>query len=377
MKQIQSNIENKINAYISDNKVTGMVCDHLLSNLNQDGDYWWYLEPDGDYELTGEDKDNVEYYIKAKHCRFVINGKDASFLTVEDAERLKGCRITTYYEGYGGQDGMDSFVVGDVVSELEYYRNLKEDCYPDGKYNNRAEYWESYMTKEQLDIHRDKMLLLREDGSNTFIYTYSDIFCCSDDDRWVYYVEVETNKSGIMERKQVEMIINSASDIIKRNGGSINIRKPKDSLFYYIGGLPVGDTVESYLTEAVWRELTTDSREDYMKWRNEHFTQIKSTVCFGPRGEYYTYADLFDGKVFAIGREEGNYAGGRICSIYNNGREMLVSVIERFSKSDDVMESSLYDQIKDIEVISNNEFESVMRNRERWPEEFDTWNWFN
>lgn len=309
--------------------------------------------------------------------RELVDSKIAQPLTIEKAKELKGKKIQTIFFGYKGHEDTDEFVIGEVMNELEYYRQLKEDCYPDGKFNNRAEYWESYMTEEQLDSHRDKMLLLREDGSNTFIYTYNDVFCCSDDDRWVFYVEVETNINGIMERNQVKKIIDSASDIIKRNGGFIKIPKPKDSMFYYIGGLPVGDSVEKYLTEAVWRELTTDSREDYMKWRNEHFTQIKSAVCLGPRGEYYTYADLFDGKIFAIGREEGNYAGGRICSIYNNGRDMLVSVIERFSKSDDVMESSLYDLIKDIDVISNNEFESVMRNRERWPEEFDTWNWFN
>lgn len=64
MKKIQSNIEEKINAYISDNKVTGMVCDHLLSNLNQDGDYWWYLEDDGDDKLTPEDREMVEDYIR-------------------------------------------------------------------------------------------------------------------------------------------------------------------------------------------------------------------------------------------------------------------------------------------------------------------------
>ena len=193
MKRIQSNIEEKITAVLHDFNITGNVCDHLLSNLNQDGDYWWYLEPDGDDELTGEDKDNVEYYIKAKHCRFVINGKEASFLTVEDAERLKGHRITTYYEGYGGRDGMDSFVVGDVVSELEYYRNLKEDCFPNEKgFKNRAEYWESYMTVEQLREHRDKLVLLREDGSNTYIYCYDgENFTCSDSDRNVLFIEEE------------------------------------------------------------------------------------------------------------------------------------------------------------------------------------------
>lgn len=36
-----------------------------------------------------------------------------------------------------------------------------------------------------------KMLLLRVDGSYTFIYTYSEVFVCSGDDRNVFYVEAK------------------------------------------------------------------------------------------------------------------------------------------------------------------------------------------
>ncbi len=64
MKRIQSSIETKINAYISDNKVTGMVSDYLLSDLNQDSDYWWFLEDDDDDKLTPEDRKMVEDYIR-------------------------------------------------------------------------------------------------------------------------------------------------------------------------------------------------------------------------------------------------------------------------------------------------------------------------
>ena len=81
----------------------------------------------------------------------VENGK-THLLTIEKAKELKGKTISTIYFGYSGQDGVDNFVVGEVMSELEYYRNLKEDCFPD-KYGfkNRAEYWESYMNKEKLE----------------------------------------------------------------------------------------------------------------------------------------------------------------------------------------------------------------------------------
>ena len=55
-------------------------------------------------------------------------------LTVEIAKSLIGKRIQTVYSGYRGQDGDDTFVIGQVVSELEYYRNLKEECYQNHKY---------------------------------------------------------------------------------------------------------------------------------------------------------------------------------------------------------------------------------------------------
>ena len=117
-------------------------------------------------------------------------------LTVEIAKSLIGKRIQTVYSGYRGQDGDDTFVIGDVVSELEYYRNLKEECYEnDPKFKNRAEYWESYMSEKQLSEAKSKMVLITADGRNTFIYAHSfnnGAFTCSDSDRFVYYVELPT-----------------------------------------------------------------------------------------------------------------------------------------------------------------------------------------
>ena len=124
--------------------------------------------------------------------RELVENKTAQLLTIETARSLKGKKIQTIYFGYNGQDDTDEFIVGDVVSELEYYRNLKEDCYPDGRFNNRAEYWESYMTEEQLEAKRNKMVLIAADGRNTFIYGYEKhfdgIMNCSDDGRFVSYV---------------------------------------------------------------------------------------------------------------------------------------------------------------------------------------------
>lgn len=120
-------------------------------------------------------------------------------LTVEIAKSLLGQRIQTVYSGYRGQDGDENFVIGQVVSELEYYRNLKEECYQNNpKFKNRAEYWESYMTEKQLSEHRNKMVIITADGRNTFIYAHSfndGSFTCSDSDRFVYYIAVNQIKA--------------------------------------------------------------------------------------------------------------------------------------------------------------------------------------
>lgn len=126
-----------------------------------------------------------------EEMRRLFEENKTQVLTIERAKELKGKSISTIYFGYKGQDGIDEFVVGDIISELEYYRNLKEDCYPDAKgHKNRAEYWESYMTDEQLEAHRSKNILLTEDGRNTCIFECGEgVFYCSDWGRFVYYVE--------------------------------------------------------------------------------------------------------------------------------------------------------------------------------------------
>lgn len=128
--------------------------------------------------------------------RIAVENKSARVLTIDLANELKGHKIATLYFGYRGQDGIDEFVVGDVVSELEYYRNLKEDCYindPKG-FKNRAEYWESYMTESQLSRYKNTMIIIAADGRNTFIRAHEEnqgAFTCSDVDRFVYFLEVD------------------------------------------------------------------------------------------------------------------------------------------------------------------------------------------
>ena len=130
-----------------------------------------------------------------QELRGSVANKSAKILTIDIATQLKGHRIATIYFGYSGQDGIDEFVIGDVVSELDYYRNLKEDCYtnhPKG-FKNRAEYWESYMNESQLNRYKNTMIILTNDGRHTFIRAHEEnhgAFTCSDVDRFVYFIEV-------------------------------------------------------------------------------------------------------------------------------------------------------------------------------------------
>jgi len=123
-----------------------------------------------------------------------VENKSAKVLTIDLANELKGRKIATLYFGYRGQDGFDEFIVGEVISELEYNRNLKESCYENHpKFKNRAEYWESYMTPSELKLRRERLLLLASDGRDTYIYAdpfNEGAFTCSDNDRFVYFIEV-------------------------------------------------------------------------------------------------------------------------------------------------------------------------------------------
>lgn len=124
--------------------------------------------------------------------KLVAEGK-CELLTIERAKELKGKKIRTIYFGYDYQDDVDEFVVGEVVSNLEFARQNTEG-YPDNQGNkNQREYWESFMSASQLQFYADRLMLLRDDKTDTYMRVDSkdgDIFWCSDEDRYVYYIEV-------------------------------------------------------------------------------------------------------------------------------------------------------------------------------------------
>lgn len=122
-----------------------------------------------------------------------VDSKEAQILTVELAKQLKGKSISTIYFGYKGQDGVDNFVVGEIKS---HYDLAKEESYNqhDPRFATRADYWESYMSDAQLNEEKSTLMLLAQDGRETYIRAHSfncGVFTCSDSDRFVYFVEDE------------------------------------------------------------------------------------------------------------------------------------------------------------------------------------------
>lgn len=73
MKKLDNAIEKKISAYINDNrqyiKESGCktVAEYLLECINEESDYWWFLEYDGDDTLTEADKDMLDDYININY----------------------------------------------------------------------------------------------------------------------------------------------------------------------------------------------------------------------------------------------------------------------------------------------------------------------
>ncbi len=124
--------------------------------------------------------------------REAVENKTATVLTIEIATKLKGKRISTIYFGYNGQDGKDNFIIGEIISEYDRAKANAQFSEVDSRFNNQAEWWESYMTPAKLTEYKNKMMLFTADGRNTFIFAHPDnfgAFTCSDRDRFVFYVE--------------------------------------------------------------------------------------------------------------------------------------------------------------------------------------------
>lgn len=116
-------------------------------------------------------------------------------LSVETAKSLKGKKIATTNREYKyNSPRVSIFVVGEIISEWDYAATQPMN----EKHKTRKDYWESYMSEDQIDEMKTKLILFSEDGGRFHVaHTkyhnfYSEpTFTGSDADREVYYIEIE------------------------------------------------------------------------------------------------------------------------------------------------------------------------------------------
>lgn len=121
-----------------------------------------------------------------------IENGTSKILDLFHAEQLIGKKIITKYFGYTDQDGIDCFILGEILSKYQIAeKNIDLKAFPQG---SQAKYWESYMTSEQLHEAKNTMVLITSDGRNTFINAHpcnEGAFTCSDIDRFVSFIIIE------------------------------------------------------------------------------------------------------------------------------------------------------------------------------------------
>jgi hypothetical protein len=124
-----------------------------------------------------------------KQMREAANNGTAQELTIDLAKSLIGKKIVTIYFGYEGQDGIDEFVIGEIISEYDYHKTKPCDGYA-----SRSDYWESYMEPSALERTKQTLTIITSDGRDTAIRvdkSQDSRFHCSDEDRTVLFLICE------------------------------------------------------------------------------------------------------------------------------------------------------------------------------------------
>lgn len=183
----------------------------------------------------------------------------------------------------------------------------------------------------------------------------------------------------MITKEEIRQILNMAGkkeNELKQKFGEEEFNEFINRHQFCYNGHDCGETFSDYLAECVYHELTASEREAYKKWSAEHFTSISSEKVQGLRGEHFVYVELFDGKIYAVGEAQGNYAGGITASMSFGGRKKIADNIARFKDSPDNPHPSFYEQIKDIPIMTDDEYEQMKQQRRQWAKDFDPWTWF-
>lgn len=122
-----------------------------------------------------------------QEMRMLHKESKTTILTLGQIPQLKGKTISTIYFGYKGQDGVDTFVVGDLISDWD---KASQEIMGDGR--TRQEMWLGFMSEDRIEEHKQQINLITADGRDTYIRCHKDwnkdIFTCSDVDRYVYFI---------------------------------------------------------------------------------------------------------------------------------------------------------------------------------------------
>lgn len=118
-------------------------------------------------------------------------------LTLDAAHQLKGHTIScTSPEYHANQCHVTTFIVGDIVSELEYaYTQKYPQQIKSKQYLTFGEYWKSYMSQEQIKEVKNTLIIMDTDGKKNFKCNPNSgwyevpTFFGSDADREVYFID--------------------------------------------------------------------------------------------------------------------------------------------------------------------------------------------
>jgi len=106
---------------------------------------------------------------------------------------------------------------------------------------------------------------------------------------------------------------------------------------------------------------TYEERKKNEEWKKEHIKMVKSDVANSPRGDFYFYAMLYDGKVYEIGDEQGNYSGGTLASVEGDGYEQFKEYVKRLADWENGYCPNLYEKIKNCPIMTDEEWEDFSK----------------